>query len=405
MNIGIYGGTFDPIHKGHLAAALFAVESLHLECLYLIPTGIPPHKAVREDSADSTHRLEMTRLAAASLGLPEVIEVLDVELKRGGSSYTVDTLREIAAQHPEDTIYLLMGADMFLTFQYWKAPQEIAGLCTLCAFGRSRSDAEELLAVQRDYLKDRFGADIVTITLPDPVEISSTRLRQMLAQGQGREYLTDAVYGYILREQLYGTKKDLKNLSLDELRCVALTMLNPKRIPHVLGTEETAAALAVRWGADEEEARRGALLHDCTKRMSREEHLALCRRFGETDIGRLDTKLLHAITGAMVAREVFGVSPAIEQAIRWHTTGKADMTLLEKIIYLADYIEPNRSFCDLTELRRLSMEHLDKALLLGFSMAVEDLQQKGVVVDDRSREARDYLRQQLEQGEGSGKEI
>ena len=183
-------------------------------------------------------------------------------------------------------------------------------------------------------------------------------------------------------------------MRLEDLRCVALSMLDPRRIPHVLGTEETAAALALRWGADEESARRAALLHDCTKKFDKELQMALCRQYGiEPDAAeRREGKLLHAITGAAVAYADFGVSGEVRDAIRWHTTGKADMTLLEKIIYLADYIEPTRDFCDLTELRRLAFEDLDGALLLGFTMAVEDLAKKGMPVHPNSVLARDYLK-------------
>ena len=189
-------------------------------------------------------------------------------------------------------------------------------------------------------------------------------------------------------------KRDLRQLSLEDLRRVALSMVAYSRVPHVLGTEETAAKLARRWGADEEEARRAALLHDCTKKESREQQLALCRQY-QIDVEKpekLETKLFHAITGAAVAEHVFGLSPAAASAIRWHTTGKADMTLLEKILYLADYIEPTRDFCDLTELRRLAYEDLDRAMLLGFTMAVEDLREKGMVVHPDSVRARDYLK-------------
>lgn len=122
--------------------------------------------------------------------------------------------------------------------------------------------------------------------------------------------------------------------------------------------------------------------------------MALCRQYGiEPDAAeRREGKLLHAITGAAVAYADFGVSGEVRDAIRWHTTGKADMTLLEKIIYLADYIEPTRDFCDLTELRRLAFEDLDGALLLGFTMAVEDLAKKGMPVHPNSVLARDYLK-------------
>ena len=106
-------------------------------------------------------------------------------------------------------------------------------------------------------------------------------------------------------------------------------------------------------------------------------------------------KLYHAISGAAVARHIFGVSPGIESAIRWHTTGKADMTTLEKIIYLADYIEPTRDFCDLTELRALAFQNLDRAMLLGLTMAVHDLKERGMAVHSNSVYARDYLKGKL----------
>ena len=398
MKIGIYGGTFNPIHLGHMQAAKFAAEYLQLDKLLLIPAGIPPHKVVAEDGAGSEHRLAMTRLAARTMEFGGLVEVSDMELNREGKSYTVDTLRQLREQYPDGEFYFLMGTDMFLTFQHWYRPEEIAGMCTICAFGRTEADSEELFAQQRQYLAQQFGANCITITLPKIVEVSSTQLRAVLEAGKGREYLADTVYGYILREGLYGTKADLKHLSVDDLRCVAMTLLKHRRVPHVLGTEEMAAKLALRWGADEEEARRGALLHDCTKIFSMEQHGAVLRQYGIglEDEERNTEKLLHAPTGAAIAKHIFGVSDAVESAIRWHTTGKEDMTLLEKIIYLADYIEPTRDFCDLTELRRLAFEDLDRALLLGFTMAVTDLAKKGMPVHPNSVRARDYLKRTLQ---------
>lgn len=377
-----------------MAAARQAAEALKLDKLLLIPTRVPPHKALTEDVAGPEHRLEMARFAVQALNLDGVAEASDLELRREGKSYTLDTLREIRALYPKGELFLLLGTDMFLTFHQWRHPEEIAKLCTLCAFHRSALDSAGDFASQKRRLERKFGAHVKFVDLQEVVDISSTRLRQMLPAGQGREFLAPAVYGCILREGLYGTNADLRRLSLEDLRCVALSMLDPRRIPHVLGTEETAAALALRWGADEESARRAALLHDCTKKFDKELQLALCRQYGiEPDAAeRREGKLLHAITGAAVAYADFGVSGEVRDAIRWHTTGKADMTLLEKIIYLADYIEPTRDFCDLTELRRLAFEDLDGALLLGFTMAVEDLAKKGMPVHPNSVLARDYLK-------------
>lgn len=392
MKICIYGGTFNPIHLGHMEAAKFAAEHLRPDKLLLVPAGIPPHKIMEEGAPTPDQRLAMTDLAAQAVG--PMAEASDIELRREGKSYTLDTLRAVREEYPGADLFLLMGTDMFLTFHQWKEPGEIAKLCTLCAFGRSEKDSETLFDAQRELLREKFGAETVVLTLPRIVDVSSTQLREELRLGKGIEFLDPAVYGCILMEGLYGIKRDLKNLSLDDLRYAALSMLKHTRVPHVLGAEETAAKLALRWGVDEETARRTALLHDCTKKLNREQHRAIIRQY---DI-RLDEeerdeeKLYHAITGAAVAKHVFGVPPEIESAIRWHTTGKADMTVLEKIIYLADYIEPTREIDGVDALRRLAFEDLDGAMLLGCTMALEDLRRRGVVIHSNSVQAREYLK-------------
>ena len=396
MKIGIYGGSFNPIHTGHVAAAQFAMKYLKLDRLYLVPVGIPPHKELAEGSPAPRHRLAMAQLAGQHIG--ERVEVLDLELRREGKSYTKDTVRAIRKRHPKDRLYLLMGTDMFLTFQDWRRPGEIAALCTLAAFRRSAADTAEQFETQCRRLRKSCGAEVVTVPLPQAVEISSTQLRERLSHGEGNQFLLPAVYGYILIHHLYGTRADLKHLPLEQLRPAALSLLDQRRVLHVLGTEETAAKLARRWGADEEDARRAALLHDCTKRLNRKEHLALCRQYG-IPVGeqerRLGGKMLHAMTGAALARDLFGVSDEIYEAIRWHTTGKPDMTLLEKIIYMADYIEPTRDFGALRELRPLAYEDLDRAMLRGLTIAVEDLSKKGMALHPNSVRARDYLKGKL----------
>ena len=378
-----------------MEAAKFVAKKLKLDRLFLVPAGLPPHKDLGVDTPEAEQRLELVRLGAEEIGA----ETLDLELRRKGRSYTVDTLRELRKEFPKDHLYLLMGTDMFLSFHCWREPEKMASLCTICAFCREAGDPMDQMERQKDYLRETLQAEVKLISLPEVIEISSTELRKRLACGEGGvcNYLSPRVYGCILRNGLYGVDADLRHLQLEDLRCAALSMLKSSRVPHVLGTEETAAALALRWGAEEEPARRAALLHDCTKKFSREQHLALCRQYGiQLDREELAAeKLLHAITGAAVARHIFGVPPEVENAIRWHTTGKADMTLLEKIIYLADYVEPSRDFCDLTELRRLAFEDLDRAMLLGLSMAVADLREKGAVVHSNSVYARDYLKGKL----------
>ena len=206
------------------------------------------------------------------------------------------------------------------------------------------------------------------------------------------------MYGYILREKLYGTAADLKNLPLEQLRPVALSCLNHRRIPHVLGTEQEAVRLAERWGADADKARRAALLHDCTKKLNLPEQLALAERFQVPldEMERREIKLLHAKTGAGVAEAVFGTDGEITNAIRWHTTGRGNMTLLEKVIYLADYIEPNRDFPGVEELRRACYEDLDAGLLLGLEMTIGEMEGRNAPIHPKTLEARDALKGQRE---------
>ncbi len=397
MKIGIYGGTFNPPHLGHLEAARTAVKVLGLDKLILIPAAVPPHKQLPEGTPEEAHRLAMTELTADALMLPQVAEVSDMELARGGKSYTSDTLAALHDRYPDAELWLLMGTDMFLTFQTWHDPAAIASLAGLCAFGRTEQDGEELFRPQREFLAREFGAHVTTITLPGLVDISSTQLRSLLQQGLGGEYLLPAVYGYILRNRLYRTCADLKHLELPELRACSYSMIRAKRVPHVMGTEEEAAKLALRWGADETAARRAAILHDCTKYWTMEEHQALCSRCGvELDgLEQQILKLLHAKSGACIAREIFGEPDEVYEAIFWHTTGKANMTLLEKIIYLADYIEPTRRFEGVETLRELAYKDLDKALLMGFEMSVEEMRQRGNVVHPRTEEGCEFLRKQL----------
>ena len=395
MKIGIYGGTFNPPHLGHVTAARAVAELLKLDKLLLVPAGLPPHKDLPAGSPTPEQRLEMTRLAADQTGLGGRVEVLDLEMCREGKSYTSDTLAALKARYPDDELWLLMGTDMFLTLQAWHAPEEILSLAGIAAFGRTEADTEELFSPQRDYLYKTYPqARIFTLTIPGVVDVSSTELREQLGKGGGGHLLPPAVYGYILRHGLYGTHADLKNLPLSQLRPVALSYLKYQRIPHVLGTEQETIRLAERYGADVEKARVAALLHDCTKKLNMEQQLDLCRRYGiELDeLEQKALKLLHAKTGAAVARDVFGVDDEIYTAIWWHTTGHANMTLLEKIIYLADYIEPSRDFPGVDKLRRACYEDLDKGLLLGLEMTVQEMTDMGNPVHHATIEARDALR-------------
>ena len=367
------------------------MEQLKLDRLVLIPDRVPPHKALPEGSASPEQRLEMATLAAAELG--KRAEVSERELRRNGPSYTSDTLAELREEYPEDTLWLLMGSDMFLSLQTWHAPEEIMALARIAPFSREAADESETFAAQQSRLERAYGAQIQIVQNPEVVELSSTEVRQALAQGGGVALLPPAVFGYVLREKLYGTHKTLTGLTPDELRPIALSCLKPKRMPHVLGTEQEAVRLVRRYGGDETQARIAALLHDCTKKLDMAQQLALCEKYGIMldELEQKALKLLHSKTGAAIARDVFGVEDAVYDAILYHTTGKPDMTRLEKIIYLADYIEPTRDFPGVDELRKTVYEDMDKGLLMGRTMTLQEMEEMGNPVHHLTRDARDYL--------------
>ncbi|MCC8123311.1 MAG: nicotinate (nicotinamide) nucleotide adenylyltransferase [Oscillospiraceae bacterium] len=391
MKIGVFGGTFNPPHLGHVGAARFALDALGLDKLLLVPAAQPPHKALSEDVPRAAQRRALVEQAADAM-LDSRIEVCTLELKRAGPSYTSDTLRALRAQYPDATLWLLLGEDMFFTLQGWHASEEIMAQAGICAFARTAETTEAYMRAQAELLTREYGARVEYIA-PPVLPISSTALRALLREGGGREYLQEKVYGAILMAGLYGTHADLRALSLPDLRACAYSMMRAKRTAHVKGTEETAVKLAVRWGADTEQAARAAILHDCTKYDDRETQLYLCEKYGIVldEVERKEEKLLHAKTGAAVARDLFGVSDEAYSAIFWHTTAKADMTTLEKILYVADYMEPNRAFDGVEELRRLAFTDLDAAVLRGCEMSVEEMAERGRVIHPKTLQAKAWL--------------
>ncbi len=397
MKIGVYGGTFDPPHLGHMAAAAQIREKLGLDRLILIPAKQPPHKALDQNSAPPEARLRMTELMAEGIQPSGGVTVDGMELARTGASYTADTMDALAARYPDDELWLVMGSDMFLSFHTWYDPQRICAAAGICGFTRSPQEELEPLERQAERLRQTFGARAEAVVLPQVLEVSSSEVRSLLAEGK----LDDAsgllwcqVYGYLLREGLYGTHADLKHLPDDQLRAVSYSMMRAKRIPHVQGTEEEAERLARRWGGNVDYARRAAILHDCTKYYTVEEHFAVCDRYGVTldELERHGEKLLHAKTGAALAEHVFGEPPEVRDAICYHTTGKGDMTLLEKILYIADYMEPHRAFPGVERLRELAYTDLDAAVALGCEMSIAEMDEKGRVVHPNTREALNSLR-------------
>ena len=370
MRIAIYGGSFNPPHLGHMEAARTVAAELAPDKLFIIPDNIPPHKEVEPGCPTAEERLELCRLAFRDV---PGAEVSDMEIRRQGKSYTAHTVQGLRKQYPEDELCLVVGSDMFLSFEEWYEFRYLLGECTLAVISREEDDLDALRA-HRDHLAEAYSANVRLLSHA-PLPMNSSEIRVWLRLRLGSDLLDGAVYAEIIKHRWYEAMPELC-----WLREAVKPYLTPKRVAHVAGCESEAVKLAMHYGEDAESAAEAGILHDITKKLTREEQLILCDKYGIIcDKDQLaNEKLLHAITGAALARAEFGVSDAVYSAIRWHTTGKPDMTLLEKIIYMADYIEPTRDFPGVEKLRALAYKDLDAAMALGLEMSLEDIRAHGV---------------------------
>ena len=392
LKIGIFGGTFHPPHLGHLGAMEAAIAKLSLDLLYVIPTNIPPHKTMVSSEVTAKARYEMTRILCQNL---DKTVVSDLEIKRQGASYTIDTAKTIQEKHPGAQLYLLMGTDMLCCLEEWKDAFELCKLVTPVVFMRGEERDEHL---EECILQTKANLSTEVLLIEHPVfPISSTQIREILCKRKGLEYVGEQVYGHIVKKAYYGVKPEFPWL----WEKVA-EILPQKRMAHIKGTEEEAIKLANHWGADEKEARMAAILHDVTKYFTKAEHLFIFQRYAmmkeksgnlplEEEIGA--EKLLHAKTGALLAKMDFAASKEVCEAISYHTTGRKDMSLLEKVIYLADYIEPNREFPQLATLRKLAYENLDQALFFALNLGVRELEEKGLPPHPDTMEAILFLKE------------
>ena len=388
QHIGIFGGSFNPPHIGHIRAAQSAAQMLGLTKVLLVPACQVPHKEPSAGDPAPHQRLEMVRLAAASHPL---LEVSDLEIRREGRSYTWDTIQALRAQYPEAEFTLLLGSDMFCGFGQWIHAEEIGREAKLAVLSRGEKREQQEIASAAASLNAR-GVRVTVV--PNPVtEISSTQVRRLLAFGCGDEFLPGGVAEYIHENKLYDTAANWEHLPMEQLEPIVIRLLNPNRVRHVLGCRDTCVALAEKWGADVTDAARAGILHDITKALDGPLQLTLCRAYGRIldDFSRKYPKTLHALTGSLVAQRIFGENEHVVSAIRSHTTGKPNMNLLETIVYVADYMEPNRDFPGVEQLRALAFSDLRGALKLGLEMTLEHLKNQGCEVSPESRAALDYL--------------
>ena len=344
MRVGIMGGTLDPVHMGHIQIAETALREMKLDRIMLLPTGDPPHKAHPTPKAD---RWRMAQLAAETV---TGMFACSVEIGRTGTTYTVDTLRDLHTFNPDTQWYYLIGADTLDVLDSWRSFDQVAKMCTFVVAGRGDEPAS---AERMAYLADRYGARFEVLSVSGP-EVSSSDIRSRTANGQDiRGLVPENVRMYIEDHGLY-----LCGYPIEQIMDMLRARLKPSRYRHTLGVAETARRLAAGCGVSPARAYLAGLLHDCAKYMDADAMRAMIR---QSDIPTDDAEMaadsvLHAPVGALLARDTYGVrDPQILSAIRKHTIGDAEMSPMDALIYTADFIEPNRKpFAGLEDARALA---------------------------------------------------
>ncbi len=376
LRLGLMGGTFDPVHRGHVAIATMARDQLDLDGVLFVPTGVPNFKRDQR-IASAYDRLAMCRLAVGDL---DRCAVSAMEVARGGVTFSADTLAQIRDQvGPQAQVWFIMGADSLATLPDWNRADQIAALCSVACAAR-KGDQAEAAADRARRLLPGLRVRLLEGRAPD---ISSTQVRQGLGAGEDLSWALDGqVAHYIAAHRLYaapdttvstelasnkedrmGKKKTDKEsrgaydwagpdycnytedqaATLGRLRDAVCDHLSGRRLEHSLSVAQSARRLAASHGVDPFLAEAAGILHDWDKKLPADQLWAKVDRYG-IKIQRNDkvTSVLHGMTAAASLPEQFDLPPEVFQAIARHTLGATDMSDLDIVLYCADMLEPLR---------------------------------------------------------------
>ena len=381
-NIAIYGGTFNPVHIGHTNLLDSFINQLDFDKVIVIPTNIPPHKEVYI-TADAQTRLEMCRTAFTN----DKVIVSDIELQRNYKSYSYDTVSQLKETYPEDDLFFLMGSDMFLSLESWYRYDDLKKLITFCAAARNQEDRK--LLEQHAVRLEENGAKTVIVDI-DVIDISSAQIREKIMFGESCSALLPEGVDKIVREKkLYSFEQ-----AVEFCKKAIRPRLNDSRYHHSLCVAESAGELAKKYGADYNKAHIAGLLHDITKQTSEEEQLQLIEKFGILcEDTRMDSKALwHAVTGYLYVKNILGFTDEdFLNAIRYHTTSRKGASLLEDVVYIADFISEDRDYPDVDVMREKAQRSLKEAKEYGLAYTIADNTQKGRRVGTNTIEAYNEL--------------
>ena len=416
MKVGILGGTFDPIHSGHIKIALKAKEQFGLDMMWIMPARIPPHKQL-EFITDDVHRLMMIELSIPD----ESLEMNVMEFGREGKSYTSDTLSMLTAEHPDGELYYVMGQDSLFDFPTWHEPDTIARLAKIPVAVRAENeDGFRRLLSERN---EQYNNVFIPLEMQyQPV--SSTMLRQMIHEGRETDLIAPRALRYIDRFGLYGRKATAIRPETFELYNTFVKLLATKlsahRLSHCIGVAHLAADFM-----QEYEERHGnvpsedgfydtvqqtflaGLMHDCAKYIAHDGYASTCDELGipVTEEERSVQEVLHAKVGKYLAEHEYGIEdPVILSAIEKHCVGDVDMSAVDLAVFTADFCEPFRDHrplcCTLHSIRMMGYENLVKAALTAIDCTVQYVRTMGWTLDRKTIDVMDSLNNKLREESG-----
>lgn len=356
MKVGILGGTFDPIHNAHIEIAKEALKQFCLDKVVIMPTPNPPHKD-KNRITSNFHRTNMIRLALKDI---ENVEFSDFEMHQNDITYTADTLYMLRELHPENEYYFIVGSDSIASFMSWYRPDVILKYAKLLAVRRD-DESSKIMDEKIREIELAYDVEIGIISM-DSMAVSSSFIRTH-EYSQIEKMVPGVVLQYIKENQLYQDGNINIAWSVNKIIEDLQKRLKSSRFEHTLGVAKTAKEMAEIFGVNPNKAYLAGMLHDCAKNLSDSELLKICQ---ENNIPISDTEkespyLLHGKAGAYLSKKRYGITDEeVLSAIVWHTTGKENMTDIEKIIFSADYIEPGRSKQpNLESLRKIAKTDLD----------------------------------------------
>ena len=380
MRVLLYGGSFDPPHYGHMNNLRAAAARVRPDRVVVMPAGVSPFK--QGTTAPGPLRVEMCGCFAAlarELGFGLEVSGWEVEQAAlGRKNYSVLTLEKLARENPSDELYLAIGSDMLLSFDGWCRWEDILKLARLVVTSRNVGDDPALHAKARQL--DESGSRILFAPVEAP---GSPPERNAKKSFRPRCAGSSGARGFTPKEK----KSQMNQKQAKEL---VRSRLSDKRYEHTLNVKKMAVKLAKRHGVDKDKAALAALLHDAAKEISKDEMRALMRQYPQYAEGgeTRPTPVWHGICAAILARTQWGVEDeAVLSAIACHTAGKAGMSKLDKVVYLADMTSKERDWPGVGKLRKLELKDLDAAMLAALRQTNDFVLSQGKPLDPESAAA------------------